>query len=323
MIENSVRLIFSFSILIFIFSLPFVNAKISINIDIKESFVLNEKIYFNYSIISDSSTEITFIPYVDCPKAPLPPMKEETINLTANELYSNVYTGTVVEDFIESQTCTAYIQIINPVTQRQGKAFEIDTNPSFGFELFICKNQGCLEKSKTFIQNEEIYLDYESDVTGLSISATLTKPDKSTKQISLPTSIKADQVGTYTVKVTASKEGYKTAEETVQFAVIEKEASIPLTGCNNNKKCEPSLDENYKTCPQDCPSGTKDNYCDKISDGICDTDCDKKDDPDCGFKIVDLLDLSILAISIILIIVLYFWYRSKRSRKTIKGRYRL
>ena len=39
--------------------------------------------------------------------------------------------------------------------------------------------------------------------------------------------------------------------------------------------------ENYKTCPQDCSSGGKDNYCDKVKDGICDPDCKMGEDPDC------------------------------------------
>ena len=39
--------------------------------------------------------------------------------------------------------------------------------------------------------------------------------------------------------------------------------------------------ENYYSCKQDCPSGMKDNYCDKIVDGRCDPDCSPVLDPDC------------------------------------------
>jgi len=45
------------------------------------------------------------------------------------------------------------------------------------------------------------------------------------------------------------------------------------------------LPENYKTCPQDCPSGSYDAYCDGILDGMCDWDCVDENhpekDPDC------------------------------------------
>ncbi len=43
--------------------------------------------------------------------------------------------------------------------------------------------------------------------------------------------------------------------------------------------------EDYGTCPEDCPSGGWDEYCDGVSDGICDPDCDGFSDgicdPDC------------------------------------------
>jgi len=55
----------------------------------------------------------------------------------------------------------------------------------------------------------------------------------------------------------------------------------PPEKCNYNFKCEPKLGENSKTCPQDCPTSGKDNYCDAIKDGICDPDCPSGADPDC------------------------------------------
>ena len=41
------------------------------------------------------------------------------------------------------------------------------------------------------------------------------------------------------------------------------------------------MPENYTTCPQDCPSGSEDGYCDGIHEGICDFDCSPAKDPDC------------------------------------------
>ena len=42
--------------------------------------------------------------------------------------------------------------------------------------------------------------------------------------------------------------------------------------------------EDYGTCPEDCPSGGADEYCDGIRDGICDPDCVafEENDPDCN-----------------------------------------
>lgn len=57
-------------------------------------------------------------------------------------------------------------------------------------------------------------------------------------------------------------------------------ATTTPTSLCENKICD--SEENYKTCPDDCPSGGKDSYCDKVKDGICDSDCASGEDPDCA-----------------------------------------
>ena len=60
--------------------------------------------------------------------------------------------------------------------------------------------------------------------------------------------------------------------------------------CNDNGVCESNKDENHLSCPNDCVSGTKDNYCDRVLDGICDVDCAIKEldiDCTCGNNICD------------------------------------
>ncbi len=47
-----------------------------------------------------------------------------------------------------------------------------------------------------------------------------------------------------------------------------------------------NINENYGTCPQDCPSGRRDGYCDREEDERCDPDC-KEEDPDCKSKCGD------------------------------------
>jgi len=61
------------------------------------------------------------------------------------------------------------------------------------------------------------------------------------------------------------------------------------------------IPENYSTCPQDCPSGGWDGYCDKVKDGKIDPDCGEGEDPDAvltgdldGDGDVDRNDLNIL-----------------------------
>lgn len=44
-----------------------------------------------------------------------------------------------------------------------------------------------------------------------------------------------------------------------------------------------TVEEDYLTCPEDCPSGIADGYCDALNDTRCDPDCTEGEDPDCPF----------------------------------------
>ena len=52
-----------------------------------------------------------------------------------------------------------------------------------------------------------------------------------------------------------------------------------ISFCNNDGTCQPCFEglcnviENFLTCPNDCHSGSHDNFCDLQRDGICDPDC--------------------------------------------------
>jgi len=49
--------------------------------------------------------------------------------------------------------------------------------------------------------------------------------------------------------------------------------------CNTNGLCEGN--ENYLSCPKDCPLNEKDGICINKADGVCDPDCLPGYDPDC------------------------------------------
>ncbi|MBU0760946.1 MAG: hypothetical protein KJ600_00045 [Nanoarchaeota archaeon] len=206
-------------------SLAIVNA-LEVDIATKDSFELNEDIRFDYTIISDNNERVAYLPYVYCPNLPRPPKFTKSVSLVANKPYRNSYYDLAVDSTIEPQTCTAYLQILSPIQQTVSKEFQIITDPSFSFNLNLCKDQSCTEKSKTFILNKQVYLDYSSSAQNPEVTATLTYPDKTTKIINLPTSITASKTGTHTLEVTASKENYKTITTKTQFAVISKNAEI-------------------------------------------------------------------------------------------------
>ena len=76
--------------------------------------------------------------------------------------------------------------------------------------------------------------------------------------------------------------------------------------------------ENFSTCPEDCPSGGWDAYCDGVEDGICDPDCLPEDDPDCKtfpWALVGGIIGGLLAILAAAAIAVYFFvfHRKKAS----------
>jgi len=233
------------AIIYFIFSILFASLTTAIQIDIEvaDSFKTDEVVSFDYIMTSDMDKEVKFYPYVECPTAPLPLMEEKTIELTANVPYSDSYSSFTVSEHIEPQICTAYIGIMDSVEERIEKQFNIATNPSFSLNIELDK--------KVFVKGEDVFIAYTSEVEDPEMTAILTYPNKKTEPITLPTSIKADQIGTYELDVTASKEGYKTMTKKEQFGVIEEEAEIKdASECNANGIC--ATGENYRNCPQDC-----------------------------------------------------------------------
>ncbi|MAG20411.1 hypothetical protein CL618_03190 [archaeon] len=230
-------------LIIFLLMLVNVSALIDINLDVKPEFQLNEMINFNYSITSDIDQSIQFYPHVICNTAPVSLLQQKQSNLIENEPFTERYYDFKIDNSIEPQTCTAYVQILSPIQKIVEKTFKIETSPSFEFDIELDK--------KVFTQGEDINLKYSLNTENPLIKATLTLPDKSTQQLTLPIMIKADQIGTYSLEVTASKQGYKTQTVKEQFAVIEKPAKIrSISVCNVDEIC--SEGENVKNCPQDC-----------------------------------------------------------------------
>ena len=208
-------------LVITLFIMP-VSALSTIDIQIEQQFSIGEGIFFDYTITSGTSGEINYTVGVQCPEAILPllELKQGTTPIT------ETYTYLVVDETIEPQTCTAFVSILEPYELTEEKIFEIVTNPSFEFEINTCKDSSCSEKAKVFVKGENVFIDYILEVPEPIVITILTYPDKTTKQITLPTSIKANQIGTYELEVIASKENYKTITKTIQFGIIESEVEI-------------------------------------------------------------------------------------------------
>lgn len=72
-----------------------------------------------------------------------------------------------------------------------------------------------------------------------------------------------------------------TEVQTSSGQVFESDTLVVNVHCISNGICEQDKGENYFTCPEDCPSGSRDGVCDLIKDGRCDSDCAPGADADC------------------------------------------
>lgn len=207
----------------------FVNAVIEVNIEVKHEYKIGEDVKFSYTITSDKDETIGYSPHINCPDAPIAFLESRTTELKANIPLEEEYSYySKLKDDIEPQECAASVSVTFPIKQKVEKNFTIKTNPSFSFDIILAK--------KIFILKDTIKLDYNSEVSNPKITLTLTFPDKTTEQITLPYSFKPSQLGTYELEATASKEGYKTIKRKTQFGVIEKEADIPYVELGKAKK---------------------------------------------------------------------------------------
>jgi len=211
-------LTFGFFVLLLILFSSSVFAEVEIKMNIQESFGLGETVSFDYTLTSDKSEKIQYLASANCPNVPMPLLDLREVDLVKEVPLKESYTFLDINENIEPQKCNASVTIISPYNNSITKEFLISTVPSFIFNVLINK--------KSFIKGEEINFSYQSNIDSLLIKAVLTYPDERKKEIKFPGEVKAEQIGSYSLEISASKEGYKTATEKVIFGVIEKPAEI-------------------------------------------------------------------------------------------------
>ena len=208
-----------FATIVLIFLVGIVSAEISINIEVKNSFSLNERTEFSYTISSTYNQNVTFYPYIECQTAPKGFIQEQTIELKSSEDFSGTHKDIEIYDEIEPQTCTAYVQILSPVQVREEKTFEIVTDPGFDFSIDLNK--------KIFVVGEEVEIDYSSSVDGVVIDAEVIMPDGEVHGIvDLPWKFLAQKVGNYEISFVASKQGYRDVSVKEEFSVIGERVGV-------------------------------------------------------------------------------------------------
>jgi hypothetical protein len=220
------KLILALCLGMLVLAIARVDALVNVNIEVKPVFMTGEKIYFNYTLTSDTTEQIRYFAAISCPNAPQALLDLKTLRLQKNIPVTETYDYLVVDETIEPQSCSASVAIVEPYNLDRIKQFSIETKPSFMLQIKICKDESCTEKTNMFLKDANIYMDYESSVQNPSLEARLSYPDGTIGRITLPASITASHVGTYNLEVSASKSGYKTVTQIAQFGVIEKQAEI-------------------------------------------------------------------------------------------------
>ena len=223
----------------------------SISIDVADIFYAGEQIEFSYTIASTSQVDFKYIAGVKCENSPEALLEIQEASVSPEAPVSGTYQYLQVDDLTDTTTCEAIVDIIEPFTQTESKPFNVMSKSEIVVEVFSCKDQDCATKATTFVKGEKVYLSYSSEIADLSVTTTLTDPDDKTSDISLPYEFTPSLVGSYTVKLTATKEGYADKSVETLFGVIEEHPAIKSESiCNSNGSCDG--DEDSKNCPQDC-----------------------------------------------------------------------
>jgi hypothetical protein len=119
--------------------------------------------------------------------------------------------------------------------------------------VVACDDLECSNVKQVFLLAEERAVIKAFDFEDASLSGSLTLPDDSivplvfiegaaVVNLSLP--------GLHTAVVTAEREGFADAEETVLFNVLEEDFQLSAPACNADGLCDP--EESSEACPSDC-----------------------------------------------------------------------
>jgi hypothetical protein len=218
---------------IFFIFISLVHAEIFLDLNVQNSFSINENLSFTYSLTSDSDVELKILPGIMCRNIPIAPLDEKIINLSAGKVYTDSYQDQVVQNWFGSQTCTAYVRVLSPVQKEVSKNFSIASLNLCTLDIELCKTSSCTEKSKVFNLHDSIYLNYHSSIQDAVPSGNITYPDGTIRSLSLPFILKAEQIGAHTLNVNLQGSECTVKNIAVEFAVIEKPADIQESTYNS------------------------------------------------------------------------------------------
>ena len=186
---------------------------------------------------------------------------------------------------------------LNEISLTEGQAPDYNNQPESGYRCDLVSNNDEVLYSFNFASPKKICHDV-FDEANKTISGGCKTLDKGNFSLEMPYSKNARNINLY---------------DPAGKMILYADVSSMSDSCGN-EVCDAG--ENFKTCPQDCRSGGRDNICDKAADGTCDPDCAAGQDPDCGktAAVNSILTLAITVVSLIVAALLgYFVWRKARE----------
>ena len=182
---------------------------VEVKINSPQTIIPGERISFEYEIYSKEGGIIQFIPYIECETLPIPTLSSEEIDLEPGELYKGLFEDQDIENNIPSQECRANIEIVDPLEDSYSVLFYIQTDPIIKYKIEACGDELCDKRKSIFEVNQKIYLQYDTGTEDIEIESQMIYPDGNVELLSLPTSIELNEVGSYFIESSATKEDYK------------------------------------------------------------------------------------------------------------------
>ena len=254
---------FLFTIIFFLFILPlFASAQQPINISLnQQTFKPNEEIQAKVSFTNPIPKQLKgqiICNFADLNRK-LPPMPfMEEFDLAPNQK-SKIFTFKMdISEWMPEGLWKADVEVMdernNLIIKSQKEFRVIGTKKTIESNVNIYSDKNCSERKVVFIKGETVYIKLDSSIADLGISSTIKTPSGEIKDLAFENNLanfKSDEIGSFSLWVNLSKEGYLKQKIEKDFAYIEKAAEIPSASiCNEDGKC--AGQENEQNCPQDC-----------------------------------------------------------------------
>lgn len=135
------------------------------------------------------------------------------------ELYSSV-----IDESFKEGTYNIFVELLY-----QGNFFAMDsrdilirkTFSNINFSLKSCKDINCNNLTLVFNENNEVFISYKSELQDLNIITKIKYPSGKEKEVAIPYSFIAEEIGMYEVNSIVNKESYYEKSSKLEFEVVD------------------------------------------------------------------------------------------------------